>query len=156
MNDIIDFTESLSSQNSLQQAQTNVAAMCEDLFVRRQSDYRAGIQKHFLSYAGHYGALFPEDAAYIFPGMQTAIGIDFLAFIRMMVMSCEGWNEIKKEFIVLPESCKTRPMYKKCCLRCGCKPFCSKQNAYKGMLHSLIHSQILYNIVHSKTNYKLQ
>eukprot|EP01084_Bolivina_argentea_P086427 156213_1 len=150
INDIIDLTESLSLQNSLMQEQNNSAVIREDSFIRRQSRYRGGIQKYFyvvsvipccVSYAGHYGARFPEDASWIFPGMNIAIGIGFLAFIRMMVMSCEGWNEIKKELIIKPdecESCKTRPMYKKCCRKCCCKPFFLKENAYEGIKQRIL------------------
>lgn len=75
-----------------------------DTFIERhrgRSQYRGRIQKYFyvvstipcfVSFAGHYGAAYPEDASWIFPTMNIAIGIGFLAFIRMMVMSCEGWQ----------------------------------------------------------------
>lgn len=141
--DIESLTDSI---NSLQQEKM---ARSESFF-RRQSEYRSGIQKYFyvvsvipccVSYAGHYGARFPEEASWIFPGMNIAIGIGFLAFIRMMVMSCEGWQEIRKELIKKPDECesmKGRPIYRKCCKKCCCKPFFLKENAYEGLKQRIL------------------
>jgi len=117
---------------------------------RGRSPHRGRIQKYFyivscipccVSYAGHYGARFPEDASWIFPGMNIAIGIGFLAFIRMMVMSCEGWQEIKRELLLKPDECASmrgRPLYRKCCRTCCCKPLFLKENAYEGLKQRIL------------------
>lgn len=150
--DISDLTASINqSMSRKEQAESQeFGTKRSESFFRKQSRYRSGIQKYFyvvsvipccVSYAGHYGARFPEEASWIFPGMNIAIGIGFLAFIRMMVMSCEGWSEIKKELIKKPDECesmKNRPIYGKCCRKCCCKPFFLKENAYEGLKQRIL------------------
>ena len=157
--DISDLRESINQslqQRHQQQQQEEQNGTQErkpqrsESFFYIQSQYRAGIQKYFyvvsvipccVSYAGHYGARFPEVAIWIFPALNIAIGIGFLAFIRMMVMSCEGWSEIKKELIKKPDECesmKGRPLYRKCCRKCCCKPFFLKENAYEGLKQRIL------------------
>eukprot|EP01083_Nonionella_stella_P016328 45625_1 len=143
--DIMDMTHSLDISEAHSERRTRL-----DSFMHRQSRNRSEIQKYFyvvsiipccVSYAGHYGARFPEDASWIFPGMNIAIGIGFLAFIRMMVKSCEGWHQIRKELIQNADecdSCKARPMYGKCCRRCCCKPCFLKENAYEGLKQRIL------------------
>eukprot|EP01084_Bolivina_argentea_P207768 354425_1 len=133
--------KSLDSEQTMD-FQRNIKS--ESAFQQR-SNFRHRIQRYFfivsviplcVSICGHYGARFPEQALWIFPGMNIAIGIGFLSFLQIMIMSCEGWGEIKQELIKRPDecpSCRKRPIYKKCLKRCCCKVFFLKENAFEGL-----------------------
>eukprot|EP01084_Bolivina_argentea_P156346 272466_1 len=106
--------------------------------------YRKSIEKYFylitiiplfVSIACHYGARFPAESVWIFPGMNITIAIAYLFFIRMMILSCDGWSNVENILTQQKDECnsmKHRPIYNKCCKSLCCK-LCLKKNAYKGL-----------------------
>ena len=109
-----------------------------------QDEYRRSIEKYFyfiaiiplfVSFTCHYGARFPGESIWIFPGMNIIIAIAYLLFIRMMIISCDGWITIQHRFIQQQDrcaSCQGRKIYEKCCKTCCCKLFL-RENAYLGL-----------------------
>eukprot|EP01084_Bolivina_argentea_P278491 475787_1 len=104
--------------------------------------YRKAIQKYFyliaviplfVSITGHFGARFPHESIWIFPGMNIVIAIAYLLFIRMMVISCDGWYKVRAILVDKPDECKSYiPFYQKCVKQLCCKCFLRK-NAYIGL-----------------------
>ena len=49
----------------------------------------------FISYVAFYGAIFPEQAIWILPFVNIVIGFIFLKYIKMLIISCDGWIVVR-------------------------------------------------------------
>ena len=88
-----------------------------------QDQYRQAIEKYFyfiaiiplfVSFTCHYGARFPGESVWIFPGMNIIIAIAYLLFIRMMIISCGGWINVEAQLYPQKDechSCKNKRIY---------------------------------------------
>ena len=104
--------------------------------------YRKAIEKYFyfisiiplfVSISCHFGARYPHESIWIFPGMNIVIAIAYLLFIRMLIISCDGWEKIKCILINEEDECKSYiPFYKTCIKKIFCKCFLRK-NAFIGL-----------------------
>ena len=69
-------------------------------------------------------ARYPHESIWIFPGMNIAIAIAYLLFIRMLIISCDGWQKIKCILINEKDECKSYiPCYNKCVKKIFCTCF---------------------------------
>eukprot|EP01084_Bolivina_argentea_P275010 468889_1 len=62
----------------------------------------------FIAYISFYGAIFPENAIWIIPFQNIVIGLYFLMYIKMLIISCDGWFIIQHYL---------EPEKDRCCLR---------------------------------------
>eukprot|EP01084_Bolivina_argentea_P047316 87175_1 len=135
---------SSSHSTSIQYFPNGYVDPTTELEQRRQF-YRYRIQLYFyfitiiplgVSAVSHWSARWPQAAIWIIPSMNIVIAFAFLAFMRMMIMSCEGWKEVS---LLLRDqkdeckSCKKRKLINFCCIRC-----CLKSNALKGLKQKMI------------------
>ena len=114
-----------------------------DLSVHRKSIeryfYLVAVIPMFVSFISHYGARFPQQSLYIYPAMTLFIGIAYLMFIKMMIISCDGLENLKNILRYQEDecmSCKDKKCYKKCCKRLCCKVFLRK-DAYRGLIQRI-------------------
>ena len=49
----------------------------------------------FVSYVAFYCAIFPEQAIWILPFVNIVIGFVFLTYIKMLIISCDGWIVVR-------------------------------------------------------------
>lgn len=104
--------------------------------------YRKSIQKYFyliaitplfISICCHFGARYPHESIWIFPGMNIIIAFAYLLFIKMMIISCDGWLKIKSILFIENDECKSYiPFYNTCIKKIFCKCFL-RENAFIGL-----------------------
>ena len=115
----------------------------DPLLIHQQNTLnRKSIQKYFyliaviplfVSICAHCGARFPHESIWIFPGMNIVIAIAYLLFIKMMIISCDGWSKMKCILSKEPDECRAWiPLYEQCVKRLFCRCFLRK-NAYFGL-----------------------
>ena len=95
--------------------------------------YLIAVVPLFVSICSHFGARFPVESIWIFPGMNIAIGVAYLLFIRMMIVSCDGWHKVRALLRDEPDECKSWiPCYHTCVRRIFCRCFL-RDNAFIGL-----------------------
>ena len=106
--------------------------------------YRQSICKYYyiitiipvlVSGVCHYGAIYPAVSIWIYPAMNIMVAISWILFLRVMVLSCDGWSNIEKILSEQQDECPSC-LKRKCYLKCGKKLFCKlclRGNAYLGL-----------------------
>ena len=121
---------SLTSSGGSMGVKIGVAATKKEEEIERNKVYVRRFFKSIIlipfamSLICNAGAQYPTYAIWIITSFNLVLAIQFVLYLKMIVLSCDGWDTMKHILYNEEDACPTNP-------RCFCK-CCKRENLYEG------------------------
>ena len=110
----------IERNNGQNEDNTSLTKTNSETYIYRQSIckyyYIITIIPVLVSGVCHYGAIYPAVSIWIYPAMNIMVAISWILFLRVMILSCDGWANIEKILSEQQDECPSC-LKRKCYLK---------------------------------------